>query len=116
MIVLIKAAQVLRPGASVIVRDYGLYDHAMVRFGAEAKLDERCYVRQDGTMAYYFDLGGRRSHDEFTILAETLRTLFESCGYVTDTAVYVNKTTTNRKEATSVRRTFVQGRFIRPKL
>ena len=48
--------QTLKAGGSVLVRDYGLHDQAMLRFGRGSKIDERFYVRQDGTRAYYFDL------------------------------------------------------------
>jgi len=41
----------------VLVRDYGLYDHAMLRFAPGHKLADSFYVRQDGTRAYYFSTG-----------------------------------------------------------
>jgi len=41
----------------VLVRDYGLYDHAMLRFAPGHKLADSFYVRQDGTRAYYFSKG-----------------------------------------------------------
>jgi len=41
----------------IIFRDYGLYDHAMIRFGPGHKLDDRLYVRQDGTRSYFFTCG-----------------------------------------------------------
>ena len=48
----------LREGGSAIVRDYGLYDQAMLRFSANGhKLSENFYARQDGTRAYYFSKG-----------------------------------------------------------
>ncbi len=47
----------LRPDGLLLFRDYGLYDHAMLRFSAGHKLSDNFYVRQDGTRAYYFSLG-----------------------------------------------------------
>lgn len=47
----------VRLGGTVIVRDYGFNDHAMLRFGRGSKLGDRFYARQDGTRAFYFDKG-----------------------------------------------------------
>jgi len=52
-----NVASVLRPGGVVIFRDYGQYDMAQLRFGAGHRLEDGLYVRQDGTLAYYFDKG-----------------------------------------------------------
>lgn len=49
--------QVLKPGGLLLIRDYGLYDQAMLRFGPGHKLGDNFYVRQDGTRAYYFSEG-----------------------------------------------------------
>ena len=49
--------QVLKPGGLLLFRDYGLYDHAMLRFGCGHKISTNFYVRQDGTRAYYFSEG-----------------------------------------------------------
>ena len=49
--------QVLKPGGHILFRDYGLFDHAMLRFAPGHKLSDNFYVRQDGTRAYYFSKG-----------------------------------------------------------
>ncbi|CAB3403641.1 unnamed protein product [Caenorhabditis bovis] len=90
----------VRIGGTVIIRDYGVNDHAMIRFGRESRLGDRFYVRQDGTRAYYFDL------DE---LAE----MFTSCGFRCIRKEYLHRITINHKKDLRVPRIFVQARFVR---
>jgi len=40
-----------------VFRDYGLYDHAMLRFKSGNKLGKNFYVRQDGTRSFFFSRG-----------------------------------------------------------
>ena len=47
----------VRPGGVVLVRDYGIYDQAHLRFSPAAACDAsgRLFFRQDGTLARFFD-------------------------------------------------------------
>uniref|UniRef100_A0A2D4GH11 tRNA N(3)-cytidine methyltransferase n=1 Tax=Micrurus corallinus TaxID=54390 RepID=A0A2D4GH11_MICCO len=93
--------KVLKPGKYVLFRDYGLHDHAMLRFKSASKLGENFYVRQDGTRSYFFS-------DEF--LAE----LFLSVGYEEIINEYVFRETLNKKENVCVPRVFLQSKFRKP--
>uniref|UniRef100_A0A8C6ZHR3 tRNA N(3)-cytidine methyltransferase n=1 Tax=Nothoprocta perdicaria TaxID=30464 RepID=A0A8C6ZHR3_NOTPE len=96
-----KMHLVLKPGKCVLFRDYGLYDHAMLRFKSGSKLGENFYVRQDGTRSYFFT-------EEF------LFQLFTSEGYEQVANEYVQRETVNRKEGLCVPRVFLQGKFRKP--
>jgi len=93
--------EVLKPGGVVLFRDYGLYDLAQLRFKPGHKLEENFYVRQDGTLAYYFSL-------------EVLKNLFEKMGFETVEASYVFKEIVNRKQEVKMERIFVQAKFRKP--
>ncbi|XP_052589612.1 tRNA N(3)-methylcytidine methyltransferase METTL6 isoform X6 [Peromyscus californicus insignis] len=93
--------KVLKPGRSVLFRDYGLHDHAMLRFKAGSKLGENFYVRQDGTRSYFFT-------DEF------LAQLFVDAGYEEVANEYVFRETVNKKEGLFVPRVFLQSKFRKP--
>ncbi|XP_073899971.1 tRNA N(3)-cytidine methyltransferase METTL6 isoform X2 [Castor canadensis] len=100
-LVLRNIYKVLKPGHSVLFRDYGLYDHAMLRFKAGNKLGENFYVRQDGTRSYFFT-------DEF------LAQLFVDTGYEEVVNEYVFRETVNKKEGLCVPRVFLQSKFRKP--
>ncbi|XP_066484178.1 tRNA N(3)-methylcytidine methyltransferase METTL6 isoform X2 [Tiliqua scincoides] len=94
--------KVLKPGRCVLFRDYGLYDHAMLRFKPANKLGENFYVRQDGTRSYFF-------RDDF------LAQLFLSVGFEQVVNDYVLRETVNKKEGLCVPRVFLQSKFRKPK-
>ncbi|XP_052046052.1 tRNA N(3)-methylcytidine methyltransferase METTL6 [Apodemus sylvaticus] len=100
-LVLLNVFKVLKPGGSVLFRDYGLNDHAMLRFKAGSKLGENFYVRQDGTRSYFFT-------DEF------LAQLFVDAGYEEVVNEYVFRETVNKKEGLCVPRVFLQSKFRKP--
>lgn len=94
-------SRVLKPRGIVLFRDYGLYDHAMLRFKAGSKLGENFYVRQDGTRSYFFS-------------KECLAELFEESGFQSVANDYVFRETVNKKEGLCVPRVFLQSKFTKP--
>ncbi|MBN3305517.1 METL6 protein, partial [Amia calva] len=93
--------KVLKPGGIVLFRDYGLYDHAMLRFKSGSKLGENFYVRQDGTRSFFFS-------------KELLADLFVTAGFETSINEYVLRETVNKKEGLCVPRVFLQSKFKKP--
>ncbi|XP_070614042.1 tRNA N(3)-cytidine methyltransferase METTL6 [Erythrolamprus reginae] len=100
-LVLNNIYKVLKPGKCVLFRDYGLHDHAMLRFKSACKLRENFYVRQDGTRSYFFS-------------AEFLAELFLSAGFEEIVNEYVFRETLNKKENVCVPRVFLQSKFRKP--
>ncbi|XP_029308267.1 tRNA N(3)-cytidine methyltransferase METTL6 [Cottoperca gobio] len=94
-------SRVLKPGGIVLFRDYGLYDHAMLRFKAGSKLGENFYVRQDGTRSFFFS-------------KEFLAELFVDTGLQPVSNDYVLRETVNKKEGLCVPRVFLQSKFTKP--
>ncbi|KAI9280860.1 S-adenosyl-L-methionine-dependent methyltransferase [Umbelopsis sp. AD052] len=95
--------KVLKHGGSVLFRDYGLYDEAQIKFSSasDKKLDENFYVRQDGTMSYFFSL-------------EDVQNRFEAEGFQTIANEYIYRETTNRKLEMNADRIFTQCKFVKP--
>ncbi|KAI8992325.1 S-adenosyl-L-methionine-dependent methyltransferase [Pilobolus umbonatus] len=94
---------ILKPGGKIMFRDYGIYDEAQIKFSmaSDKKLDTNLYVRQDGTMSYFFS-------------KEDLRSKFETVGFNILECDYVYRETTNRRLEINVDRIFAQGKFQKP--
>ncbi|KAI9269872.1 S-adenosyl-L-methionine-dependent methyltransferase [Sporodiniella umbellata] len=92
--------QVLKPGGRVLFRDYGIYDEAQIKFSksCDKRLEENFYVRQDGTMSYFFS-------------TEDLKSRFEAVGFSTIECNYVYRETTNRQKEMRIDRIFAQAKF-----
>lgn len=94
--------KILKPGGCILFRDYGLYDHAMLRFKSGHKLGPNFYVRQDGTRSFFFS-------DDY------VAQLLASSGYEVLMNDYVSRVTVNKKEDLCVPRVFLQCKFKKPK-
>jgi methyltransferase-like protein 6 len=90
----------MKPGGIIIFRDYAKYDAAQLRFKSGSKLEENLYVRQDGTMAYYFDQA-------------ELFNLFSDNGFDPISIDPIYKETINRKQELHMNRIFLQAKFIK---
>ncbi|GAB6025524.1 hypothetical protein CHUAL_011256 [Chamberlinius hualienensis] len=92
--------KILKPGGTLLFRDYGIYDVAMLRFKPGHKLMENFYVRQDGTRAYYFS-------------KEMVNLVFNESGFVVETNNYVHRRTVNLKESINVPRILSKRNFLK---
>lgn len=93
--------RLLKPGGTLLFRDYGLHDMAQIRFKPGNKIADKFYMRQDGTRSYYFS-------------TEELDELVRSIGFDIIANEYVHRKTINIKENVDKDRIFVQSKFKRP--
>ncbi|KAJ2030977.1 hypothetical protein IW146_009248 [Coemansia sp. RSA 922] len=94
--------EILKPGGRILFRDYGIYDLAQLRFKSGHKLENNLYVRQDGTLSYYFS-------------TERLRELFVQHGGLVELENdYVVKRLVNVKREIDSDRVFTQAKFQAP--
>lgn len=100
--VVANIVEILKPGGRILFRDYGLYDLAQLRFKPGHKLENNLYVRQDGTLSYYFS-------------TQRLHELFVRHGGLVELAnEYVFKKLVNAKQKLDSDRVFVQAKFQAP--
>lgn len=92
----------LKPGGCICFRDYAVGDLAQLRFQQAKeipKLEDYLYVRQDGTMSYFFSA------------AYMLELVNTSGGFKVDSLGIVERRTTNMKRGIDKARYFLQGVF-----
>lgn len=88
----------MRPGGVLLIRDYGRYDYAQLRFAGRHKIGENLYVRQDSTRAYFFDTGD-------------IERLASDAGLRVVECRFLCREYTNRREASGLARVFVHARL-----
>lgn len=100
IIVLRNLASKMKSNGKILFRDYAINDHAMIRFKSGSKIQERMYVRQDGTRTYFFTI------EELTALAN-------DAGLEIEKIEYCQRKTVNKKEDVDVKRLFLQAVLLK---
>jgi len=91
--------KIAKPGAKVLLRDYGRYDLTQIRFKKERLLDENFYIRGDGTRVYFF------TEEEL----QDIFSDFDDVKIATDRRLIVN-----RQRRLKMYRVWLQGTFTVP--
>jgi methyltransferase-like protein 6 len=97
---LCEAKQALKKGGLLLIRDYGLYDMAQLRFPGSQLIDHvnMVYQRADGTLSSFF------SREQLESMAKGVGFWCKECKYVCTNII-------NKKDGKNMRRVFIHGVF-----
>eukprot|EP00053_Salpingoeca_punica_P005264 m.53383 g.53383 ORF g.53383 m.53383 type:complete len:410 (-) comp13158_c0_seq1:74-1303(-) len=96
-----RVVRCLKPGGVLLLRDYGRYDLAQLRFKEGRYLSENFYMRGDGTRVYFFT-------------QEELRDLLQRCGLTEEENIIDRRLIINRIRRLKMNRIWIQCKFRKP--
>lgn len=96
-----KIAKVLKPGGRILLRDYGRYDMAQLRFKQNRLISDNFYARGEGTQVYFFE-------------QEEMHSMLEAEGLVKEQNVFDRRLIINRKTEQQMFRVWLQCKYRKP--
>jgi len=95
-----RMRQALRPGGTLLFRDYGLYDMRSLRFKPGQMVSPNFFLKGDGTTSYFFD-------------KEHLGRVAEEAGFAVESAQYHCNRLYNKQTKEEMFRVFLNAKLVR---